>query len=75
MEGQKGQGNETGHYPGDCHRQVGVAHHRLPASGVNDELVALQGDEDHGDDGDRHRHALHEGRELAKRLPQDPAVH
>lgn len=47
----------------------------LPSCGVEDELVALQGDQHQGEDGHSDGHALDEGRDLAESLPQDPAVH
>lgn len=75
VEGEEGERDEASHHPGDGHSQVGVTDHGLPAGGVDDELVALQGDQDHGEDGDGDGHALHEGRELAKRLAEDPVVH
>lgn len=46
-----------------------------PAGGMDDELMPLQCDEDQREDGDCDGHALHERRDLAQRLTQDPAVH
>lgn len=43
--------DQAGHDPGDRHGQVGLAHHRLPSGRVDNELVALHGDEDEGEDG------------------------
>lgn len=74
-EGEERQRDEARHHPGDGHRQVGVARHRRPARGVDDQLVALQGDEHQGEDGDSDGHALDEGRDLAQCLAQDPTVH
>lgn len=42
---------------------------------MDDELVALHGDEDKGEDGDGNRNALDEGCELTQRLSKDPLVH
>ena len=75
VEGEEGQRDEAGHHPGDGHRQVGVARHRHPARRVDDQLVAFQGDEHQGEDGDSDGHALDEGRDLAQGLPEYPAVH
>ena len=52
-----------------------MSHHGLPARGVKDELVAFQGDEHQGEDGNGDGHALDEGRDLAQSLTQDPSVH
>lgn len=42
---------------------------------MDNELVALHGDEDKGIDGNANRYALDERRELTESLPQDPVVH
>lgn len=75
VEGEERQRDEAGHHPGDGYSQVGVAHHGLPSSGVDDELVALHGYEDKGEDGNRDRDALDKGCDLTECLPQDPAIH
>lgn len=72
---EKRHGDEARHDPGDGHGQVGLAQHGLPSGGVDDELVALHGDEDQGEDGHGHGHALDEGRDLTQSIAQDPAVH
>lgn len=60
VERQEGQGDEARHQPGQRHSQVGVSGGGGPAGGMQDQLVALQSDEHQGEDGHRHRHALHE---------------
>ena len=67
VEGEEGQGDKAGHQPGEAHGQVGVARGRGPPRRVQDQLVALQGDEHHGEDGHGHRHALDERGHLGDR--------
>lgn len=67
--------DKAGHDPDDNHGQVRLAHHGLPPGRVDNELVALQGDEDEGEDGDGDWYTLDEGRELAENFSQDPVVH
>lgn len=64
VEGKKRQGDETSHQPRQPHRQVGVSRSGGPASGMKDQLVALQSDQHQGEDRDGYRHALDEGGHL-----------
>lgn len=66
VEGKKWQGDETSHQPRQPHRQVGVSRSGGPASGMKDQLVALQSDQHQGEDGDGYWHALDEGGHLVE---------
>lgn len=64
VEGEEGQRDEASDQPGEPHSQVGVSCSGGPAGGMQDQLVTLQSDQNQREDGNRHRHALNEGRHL-----------